>query len=175
MPTRRSHITAALAAGAAVLALPAVASAAGPMVISSPIKVKAYKMSVVASDNSLSTSLLRSAGSSSQTHYYSASTGVKVKFARTGSRKLSVVVGSTAALEEVVAALKALGGSEVSAVARRVKGGTPTTKAATARRSATASKATGHSKPAPKPAAAATGATPTEAKPTEAAEPTASE
>jgi hypothetical protein len=82
MPTRRSHITAALAAGAAVLALPAVASAAGPMVISSPIKVKAYKMSVVAGDNMLSTSLLRSAGSSSQTHYYSASKGVKVKVAK---------------------------------------------------------------------------------------------
>ena len=52
------------------------------MVISSPIKVKAYKMSVVASDNTLSTSLLRSAGSSSQTHYYSASQGVKVKVAK---------------------------------------------------------------------------------------------
>jgi hypothetical protein len=82
MPTRRSHISAALVAGAAVLALPAVASAAGPMVISNPIKVKAYKMSVVASDNSLSTSMVRSAGSSSQTHYYSATRNVKVKVAK---------------------------------------------------------------------------------------------
>ena len=80
MPSR-SHISAALLAGAAVLALPAVASAAGPTVIAQPVAVKAYKMGVVASDHSLSASLIRTAGSATQTHYYSASKDVKVKIA----------------------------------------------------------------------------------------------
>jgi hypothetical protein len=79
MPSR-THAFAALAAGAAVLAVPAVASAApAPSVVAGPVKVKAYSMSVVASKGSLSVLLSRRAGTSNQTHIYSASQGVAVK------------------------------------------------------------------------------------------------
>jgi hypothetical protein len=94
MPTR-SHISAALLAGAAVLAAPAVASAAGPMVIAQPVKVKAYKMGVVASDDQLSVSMIRSASGSNQTHFYSASKNVKVKIASSlASGKVTAPLGA---------------------------------------------------------------------------------
>ena len=79
MPSR-TQAFAALAAGAAVLAVPAVASAApAPTVAAGPVKVKAYSMSVVASKGSLSVLLSRRAGTSTQTHIYSAAQGVAVK------------------------------------------------------------------------------------------------
>jgi hypothetical protein len=94
MPSR-SHISAALAAGAALLALPAVASAAGPMVVSGPVGVKAYKMGVVAGDNILSVSMIRSAGASTQMHYYTAAKGVKVKIAASlAAGKVTVPLGA---------------------------------------------------------------------------------
>jgi hypothetical protein len=94
MPNR-SHISAALLAAAAVLAAPAVASAAGPMVIAQPVKVKAYKMGVVASDNMLSVSMIRSAAGSNQTHFYSASKKVKVKIASSlASGKVTAPLGA---------------------------------------------------------------------------------
>jgi hypothetical protein len=76
----RSHAFAALAAGAAVLAVPAMASAApAPTVVGGPVNVKAYSMSIVASKTGLSVLLNRSAGKATQTHIYSASQGVAVK------------------------------------------------------------------------------------------------
>jgi hypothetical protein len=78
MPSR-THALAALAAGAAVLAVPAAASAAAPTVVGGPVKVKAYSMSVVASKSGLSVVLDRSAGKATQNHIYSASQGVTVK------------------------------------------------------------------------------------------------
>lgn len=92
MPTR-SHALAALAAGAAVLAVPAVASAGTPSVVAGPVKVKAYSMSLVASKNSMSVILTRRAGKSTQSHIYGATRGVKVKLARnlsSGSVKASL-------------------------------------------------------------------------------------
>ena len=79
MPSRTKAL-AALAAGAAVLIVPAAASAASaPTVVGGPVKVKAYSMSVVASKGSLSVVLNRTAGKASQNHIYSASQGVAVK------------------------------------------------------------------------------------------------
>jgi hypothetical protein len=78
MPTR-SHAAAALAAGAALLALPAVASAAGPTVVAGPVKVKDYKMTLVANAGSMSVTLARTAGKATQTHFYSTAKQVKVK------------------------------------------------------------------------------------------------
>jgi hypothetical protein len=92
MPTR-SHALAALAAGAAVLAVPAAASARTSTVIAGPVKVKAYSMTLIASKNSMSAILTRRAGKSNQSHVYSASKGVKVKLARnlsSGSIKASL-------------------------------------------------------------------------------------
>ncbi|MEA2279426.1 MAG: hypothetical protein QOK21_33, partial [Solirubrobacteraceae bacterium] len=94
MPTR-SHISAALLAGAAILAAPAVASAARPMVLAQPVKVKAYKVGLVASDKMLSVSMIRSASRSSQTHFYSASNNVKVTIAPSlASGKVTAPLGS---------------------------------------------------------------------------------
>ena len=79
MPSRTKAL-AALAAGAAILPVPAAASAASaPTVVGGPVKVKAYSMSVVASKGSLSVVLNRTAGKASQNHIYTASQGVAVK------------------------------------------------------------------------------------------------
>jgi hypothetical protein len=75
----RSHALAALAAGAAALAVPAAASAASTTVVAGPVKVKAYSMSLVASKGGLSVTLTRRAGKSSQLHFYSVARGVSVK------------------------------------------------------------------------------------------------
>jgi hypothetical protein len=93
MPNR-SHALAALAAGAAVLAVPAAASAAAPSIIAGPVKVKAYSMTVFASKGGLSVSLFRRAGKSSQFHSYNAAQGVKVKVARNlGSGSVKAPLG----------------------------------------------------------------------------------
>src|SRR4051812_421517 len=51
--TTRTRSLAALAAGAAVLAVPAMASAAGPTVVAGPIKAKGYKLTLTAANGSL--------------------------------------------------------------------------------------------------------------------------
>lgn len=112
MPNR-SHAVAALAAGAAVLALPAVASAAKPTVVAGPMKVKKYDMTLVASSGSLSVQLNRRAGKASQMHLYSTSQGVKVKVAGDlGSGSVAAPLGP---LGTVKLRLKATGPLRTSA------------------------------------------------------------
>jgi hypothetical protein len=103
----RTHVAAALAAGAAILAVPAGASAAGPTVVAGPVKVKAYDMTVVASSGSLSVQLHRAAGKASQTHLYSTSKGVKVKVA--GNLASGRVAAPLGPLGKVKLKLKATG------------------------------------------------------------------
>jgi hypothetical protein len=112
MPTR-FHITAAVLAGAAVLAVPAVASAATPMVVSQPVAVKAYKMSVVASGGQLSISMIRSQGGSSQTHYFSLAKGARTKIA--SSLASGTVSAPLGAYGTVKLKLKATGPLKTSA------------------------------------------------------------
>jgi hypothetical protein len=82
MHARTSASSAALAA-AALLALPGVAGAAtSKTVVAGPITVKAYKMTLVATDSGASDGLMvmfnRAAGTASQTHMYSFAKGLKV-------------------------------------------------------------------------------------------------
>jgi hypothetical protein len=77
--TTRTRSLAALAAGAAVLAVPAVASASGPTVVAGPIKAKGYKLTLTATNGSLGLMLDRASGRAHQMHSYSFSQGVKVK------------------------------------------------------------------------------------------------
>lgn len=85
---------------AASLAMPAAASAAGT-IVTNPIKVKSYGMTLIATDNgskdSLSITFQRQSGKSSQLHSYSFSSGVKVtstsisgKLGKYGSLKLKL-------------------------------------------------------------------------------------
>jgi hypothetical protein len=79
--TLRTPALAALCASG-LLAAPAAASAAGTTVVAGPLKVKAYTMTVTATDaasDSLGVTFLRTAGKATQMHSYSFSQGVTVK------------------------------------------------------------------------------------------------
>jgi hypothetical protein len=119
MPSR-SQAVAALAAGAAILALPAAASAAGPTVVAGPVKVKDYKMTVVASGGSLSVSLNRTAGKATQTHLYSTAQGVKVKIP--GSLASGSVKAPLGPLGSVALQLRATGPLRSSGVPKGCTG-----------------------------------------------------